>query len=208
MRVVEPGDVSRGDIYYLLNSIVVPRPIAWVSTLGADGVPNIAPHSYTTVASVAPPMLLFVSMGDKDTVRNVRDTGTFVINVVDGQHAAQMNTTAADAPPGVSEFELAGLTPVPSLKVAAPRCGEAPVSIECELDRVIDLGSDPSHIVLGRVVALHVEQRLYDEKDRVDPARLDAIARMGGATYSTTHERFDMKRPSYADLNGGSDGNG
>lgn len=198
MRAVEPGSLSRAEVYGLLNTIVVPRPIAWVSSIDEHGRHNLAPHSYMTVAGVVPPTLLFVSVGDKDTVRNVRATRNFVVNTVDRRLASQMNVSAADAPPGVSEFDLAHLVPVPSTKVAAPRVQGAPVSIECELDRIEPVGSEPSYVILGRALVFHIAERLFDgERMRVDPAELDAIARMGGALYSSTTDRFSMLRPTY-----------
>lgn len=200
MRLISPDQIDHGSMYYLLNSIVVPRPIAWVSTVDGHGRTNLAPHSYMTVAAVAPPTLMFVSIGDKDTVRNVRATGCFVINSVDRRMATQMNTSAADAPPGVSEFGLAGLAEIASTHVAAPRVVGSPVAVECELDRIVEVGNQPSFVVLGRAVALHVAERLFDERGRVDPAELDAIARMGGSLYSTTADRFTLLRPRYDEL--------
>lgn len=200
MRHVDPSAVPRDAMYFLLNSVIVPRPIAWVSSLAPDGTLNLAPHSYATIASVAPPTLLFTSIREKDTVRNVRATGSFVVSVVDRELAERMNVTAADAPPHRSEFELAGLTPAASAHVPVPRVAEAPVAIECELDRVVEIGSDPSFVVFGRVLAMHVAERLYDDRDRLDPARLDAVARMGGSVYSTTRDRFSLVRPRFDDL--------
>jgi flavin reductase (DIM6/NTAB) family NADH-FMN oxidoreductase RutF len=200
MRHIDPDAIDALSMYYLLNSVVVPRPIAWVSTIDGAGQHNLAPHSYMTIAASSPPTLLFVSIGDKDTLRNAADTGCFVVNTVNHELAERMNLTAANAPRGVSEFGFSGLTPAPSLKVAAPRVAEAPVAMECEVDRVIDVGDLPAHIVLGRVVALHIQADLFDDNDRVDPERLDAVARMGGSLYSTTRDRFTLVRPKFDDL--------
>lgn len=200
MRALDPADLERAELYALINSIVVPRPIAWVSSVNDRGTPNLAPHSYTTIASVNPLQLLFVSIGDKDTVKNVRATRSFVVHGVDRRLAEHMNVSASDAPADISEFELSGLTPLPSRRVPAPRVAEAPIALECELDRIVELGSDPSFVVIGTVVALHVAERLFDAKGRVDAAEFDAIARMGGALYSTTADRFTMIRPTYESL--------
>ncbi|MBC7460538.1 MAG: flavin reductase family protein [Thermoleophilia bacterium] len=178
--------------------MVVPRPIAWVSTIAADGTANLAPHSFCTVAGTQPPTLAFTSIGEKHTVANVRATGDFVFHVVDYAITERMNITAANAPADVSEFELAGLEQTASSKVRSPRVVGAPVAMECVLDRIIEVGH--SRMVLGTVVQLHIAERLFDARDRVDPGRLDAVARMGGATYATTRDRFDLTRPVYDDL--------
>ncbi len=198
MRTILPADRDTQQLYFLLNSLVVPRPIAWVSTLGADGTANLAPHSYFTVAASAPPAVSFTSIGDKDTVANVRATGEFVVNVAGHELVERMNVTSANAPADVDEFELAGLTKAPSDVVAAPRVAEAPVAIECRLVEVVEVGN--GRVVIGECVAFHVAERLWDERDRVDPARLDAVARMGGSVYATTRDRFELRRPTYEEL--------
>lgn len=198
MRTLRPDEHEPRALYYLLNSLVVPRPIAWVASRAADGTANLAPHSYCTVAATAPPTIAFTSIGDKDTVRNIRATGDFVVHVADHSLVERMNTTAADAPPHVSEFGLAGLTPLDSVTVRSPSVAEAPVALECVLDRVVEVGN--GRLVLGRIVLFHVAERLWDERGRVDPGLLDAVARMGGSTYATTRDRFELRRPTYAEL--------
>jgi flavin reductase (DIM6/NTAB) family NADH-FMN oxidoreductase RutF len=198
MRTLLPADHETRALYFLLNSLVVPRPIAWVSTRAADGTRNLAPHSYFTVAASDPPSVCFTSIGDKDTVRNVRATGEFVVNVADHALVERMNLTSADAPPDVSEFELAGLTPLEGEHVRSAIVAEAPVALECRLTEVVEVGN--GRVVIGEVLAFHVAERLWTEQGRVDPARLDAVARMGGSTYSTTRDRFELRRPAYAEL--------
>jgi flavin reductase (DIM6/NTAB) family NADH-FMN oxidoreductase RutF len=200
MRTLLPADHETKALYFLLNSLVVPRPIAWVSTVSADGTRNLAPHSYFTVAASAPPSLAFTSIGDKDTVTNVRATGEFVVHVADHALVERMNVTAANAPSDVSEFELAGLTAIAADHVRAPLVAEAPVAIECRLDQVVEVGN--GRVIIGECVAFHVAERLWDERDRVDPALLDAVARMGGSTYATTRDRFELRRPTYDELVG------
>jgi flavin reductase (DIM6/NTAB) family NADH-FMN oxidoreductase RutF len=200
MRTLVPADHDVKSLYFLLNSLVVPRPIAWVSTVSTDGTMNLAPHSYFTVAASDPPSLAFTSIGDKDTVTNVRATGEFVVHVADHALVEQLNVTAANAPADVSEFDLAGVSAVAADEVAAPIVGEAPVAIECRLTQIVEVGN--GRLVIGECVAFHVAERLWDERDRVDPARLDAVARMGGSTYATTRDRFELRRPTYADLVG------
>ena len=200
MLRIDPENMARGEMYFLLNSIIVPRPIAWISTVSPTGVANIAPHSYTTVASISPPTLLFVSIGRKDTVTNLEAHGEFVVNTVNYALAERMNITAADAPPSISEFELAELKLAPSSVVTPPRVADSPVALECTVTDIHALGSDPSFVVYGRVEAVHVARRLFDAQGRVDPIELDAVARMGGSMYSTTRDQFSLVRPSYADL--------
>ncbi|MCW2928784.1 MAG: Nitrilotriacetate monooxygenase component [Thermoleophilia bacterium] len=198
MRTLLPADHETQALYFLLNSLVVPRPIAWVSSLASDGTRNLAPHSYFTVVASDPPTIGFTSIGDKDTLANVRSTGEFVVHVADHALVERMNMTAARAPADVSEFGLAGVTPLDSSHVAPATVAEAPVSMECELDRVVEVGN--GRFVIGRVVAFHVAERLWDERERVEPGRLDAVARMGGSTYATTRDRFELRRPTYEEL--------
>lgn len=200
VRTFDLRELPRSEAYALLNGAIVPRPIAWVGSVSIDGVTNLAPHSYSNVACVSPPMLLFVSVGRKDTVANCEATGVYTVNVVDRALAESMNVTAANAPHGVSEFGLAGVAAVIGTRVAAPRVAEAPVSFECEVERTIELGGEPSVLVLGRVVMAHVAERVLDARGRIDPAALDAVARLGGIAYSTIRDRFEMVRPTYADV--------
>jgi flavin reductase (DIM6/NTAB) family NADH-FMN oxidoreductase RutF len=205
LRTIDLAGMPGRDGYFLLNSLVVPRPIAWVGTVREDGVRNLAPHSFFTVACDRPPMLMFVSLGEKDTVRNIRATGSFTINVVDGAMAEAMNVTAANAPHGIDELDLARLQGVPGERVAAPRVLGAPATFECEVERIVELGdagdgSPRSFAVVGNVVLLHVAERVLDERGRVDPAALDAVARMGASDYATTRDRFVLRRPTYDDL--------
>ena len=197
---IDPAvDLDARGMYFLLTSLVVPRPIAWVSTVSAEGRPNLAPHSFFTVASSAPPTVLFVSIGDKDTVKNVRATRSFVVNIAGHALAEKMNATSINAPHGVSEFELAGLTEMASDIVAAPLLAEAPAALECELTQIVQTGAEPSFAIFGKVVRVHLARDIMDARNRVDPALLDPIGRMGGADYATTRDRFPMTRPAWAD---------
>jgi flavin reductase (DIM6/NTAB) family NADH-FMN oxidoreductase RutF len=197
-RIIDPEDRDARELYFLLNSLVVPRPIAWVATRSASGVANLAPHSYFTIASTAPPALAFTSIGDKDTVTNIRETGALVIHVVDHALVQQMNDTAANAPSEVSEFALAGLASRPASLVQADIVEAAAVAIECELDRIVEVGN--GRMVIAQCRRFHVAERVWDERDRVAPERLDAVARMGGASYATTRDRFELNRVTYEEL--------
>jgi flavin reductase (DIM6/NTAB) family NADH-FMN oxidoreductase RutF len=156
-RTLLAADHETRAMYFLMNSLVVPRPIAWVSTLAADGTRNLAPHSFFTVAATAPPSIAFTSIGDKDTVTNIRATGEFVVHVAGHDLVEQMNLSSASAPSDVSEFELAGVTAVDASIVAPPIVAEAPVAIECRLDRVVEIGN--SRMVIGECLAFHVAER-------------------------------------------------
>ncbi|WP_372658085.1 flavin reductase family protein [Hydrogenophaga sp.] len=184
------------------NAIVGPRPIGWVSTLGADGVANLAPYSFFNAFNYTPPIVGFSSIGYKDSVRNIEATGEFVWNLVTRPLAEAMNQTCASVPPEVDEFALAGLTPAASRIVRAPHVLESPVTFECKLSQLIRLSSaqgDPidSWLVLGEVVGIHIAQHLL--KDGVyDTANADHVLRGGGpADYFSIgpEQLFKMFRP-------------
>ena len=190
---LDPDSVP-GGIYHLLNAVVVPRPIAWVSTRSADGVDNLAPHSYFTISSVIPPVVQFTSIGVKDSLRNAQATGEFVVSLCTEPLARQVNVTAVPFPSAESEFDAAGLTREPSARVAPPRVAESPVSLECELADVRSFGA--STVVFGRVVWVAVKPEVVRD-DRVAIDLLRPIARLSGADYSTIGDVFAIKRQSH-----------
>jgi len=184
------------------NAIVGPRPIGWISTQSRAGVRNLAPYSFFNAFNYTPPIVGFASIGYKDTVKNVEETGQFCWNLATRTLAAQMNASCAAVPPEVDEFELAGLTPAASRLVAVPRVAESPVSFECRLTQLIQLqGADgqavPSWLVLGEVVGVHIDRALL--KDGVyDTAHAGHILRGGGpADYFEIgpEQLFRMFRP-------------
>ncbi len=193
---VPPSDAP-GGVYHFLTGVVAPRPIAWVSTVGPGGVLNVAPYSYFQILAHTPPTLGVVSVGEKDTLRNIRVAGEYVINIACDDLVEQMNLTAANFPPEVDEFAWAGLTPVPSHTVAVPAVREAPVSIEMRLTEIKPIGD--SFLIIGE--AQHVRYSAGIVVDgRVDPARLQLVGRMAGSTYARTTDRFNLKRPTYQSL--------
>jgi flavin reductase (DIM6/NTAB) family NADH-FMN oxidoreductase RutF len=198
-RSFDPEHMDATAVYHLLNALVIPRPIAWVSTISAEGVPNLAPHSYFTAVSSRPPMVCFSSGGEKDTLRNLRHSGDFVVNVVPEELAHEMNLTSADFPPGESEFAASGLTPTPSARVRAPRLLESPASLECVVEREVEVGDVPNIVVFGRVVAMHVAERVMED-GRVEVSKIRPVGRLSGSGYSWTREFFRMERPTYAGL--------
>jgi flavin reductase (DIM6/NTAB) family NADH-FMN oxidoreductase RutF len=208
MHSFDPQQESVQNIYKLMIGAIVPRPIAFVSSLDVRGVRNLAPFSFFNGVSADPPVVLFcasVRRGDpqrgvgphKDTLLNVIDTREFVINVVTESIAEKMNLTSAQVPPDVDEFELSGLTPLPSELVKPPRVAESPVQMECRLRQIVEISEKlhGSTIVLGDVLRFHVREDLV-ENFRIDADKLAAIGRMGGPTYVRTRDRFDLERPA------------
>ena len=184
------------------NAIVAPRPIGWISSIDAQGRCNLAPYSFFNAFNDTPPIVGFSSVGAKDSLRNVQQTGEFAWNLATRPLAESMNRTSASVPPGVDEFVLAGLTPAPSRLIAAPRVAESPVSFECRVTQVIQLqGADGTKVdtwlTLGEVVAVHIDRALL--KDGVyDTAAAQPILRGGGsADYFSigAAQRFRMARP-------------
>ena len=189
------------DQYKLLASTVVPRPIAWVVSLSAEGRLNAAPFSFFNVFGAGPPILCIGigarRPGDcKDTGENIRQTGEFVVNLVAHDNAEAMNVTAIEFGPEIDELAEAKLTTLPSFKVRPPRIAESPVAMECLRHSIIEFGPDRA-LVIGEVVAMHVRDDavLDAERCHIDTPKLDLIGRMhGGGWYSRTTDRFDMPR--------------
>ncbi|MED5608814.1 NADH-FMN oxidoreductase RutF, flavin reductase (DIM6/NTAB) family [Pseudomonas delhiensis] len=194
--------LAPADAYRWLASTVTPRPIAWVSTLSAEGHGNLAPFSFFQVISDEPPTLMVnTSIRDdgsvKDTLRNVRETGQLVIHLVSAAHAEAMNATAATLPHGVSEIEQAGIATLPSVRVAPPRVAGAVVAFECELAQIQPYPADkPScYLIFARVLLAHIDDAVLRDERHVDPARLDLVGRLGGTQYAFTRDTFSMIRP-------------
>jgi len=202
----DPDGSSASDIYKLMIGMVVPRPIAFVSSLDEHGVRNLAPFSYFMACTADPPVVCFVSgyrkaeLPTKDTLRNIAATKEFVVNIVSEEFADKMNLTSAEVAPEVDEFELSGLTPVASELVRPPRVGESHAQMECRLRQLLPIGEHPGGgtVIFGDVLCFHVDDGVIDKyKDgyKIDPDRLKAVGRMGGPTYVRTRDRFDMARP-------------
>lgn len=190
-QVFDPDDPGTRS-YDLLTSIVVPRPIAWISTTSADGVNNLAPHSFFTVACHAPPMVSFTSVGHKDTLRNVLATGEFVVNVAGEGHQEQVNASSAPYDPEVDEAAALGITLEPSETVTPPRVADAPASLECRLHTTVPVGD--SVIVIGAVVAITVvESALQDGRPTIDALR--PLSRLGRDEWGLPPEVIRLTRP-------------
>ena len=190
----------------VLTGVVVPRPIAFVSTASADGIINLAPFSFFNAVAYDPPTIVFSSSryaGDKrekrkDTLVNIEETGEFVINVVVDDIAEAMNRTAAEYPAEVNEFEIAGLTATPSEVVAPPRVAESPVNMECRLSQVVPIGRGERYwgLVIGEIVLLHIRDDLIDGH-RINQEKLRPTGRLAGDMYCYTADTFELVRPVY-----------
>ncbi len=210
MLSLNPADCETRQVYKLMTGIIVPRPIALVSTIDRHGLRNLAPFSFFTGVGSNPPTVLFCptvraaslngAEGEsdlrKDTLRNVEETGEFVVNIVSEAIAAGANAAAAEVPPEVDEFLLAGLTPLASEAVRPPRVAESPAQMECKLIQVVYTNRAPGAgvVVLGEIVRFHVRTSLFDDF-RIDPAGLDAVGRMAGNTWVRTRDRIELIRP-------------
>ncbi|MGH7943729.1 MAG: flavin reductase family protein [Opitutaceae bacterium] len=190
------------DAYAWMISTIMPRPIAWVSTVSAKGITNLAPFSFFQGVTSNPPTLMFVPVNrrdgvKKDTVRNIEQVPEFVVNLVPFALGEQMNASSTMLRYGESEFEAFGIASAPSERVRPPRVAAAPVAFECTLDRFVHLGEGPlaANVVFGRIELAHVDDSVLAANGKPDPAKLDLIGRMGGETFSRTRERFDLKRP-------------
>jgi flavin reductase (DIM6/NTAB) family NADH-FMN oxidoreductase RutF len=213
---VIPSDLEHRELYNILISAVVPRPIAWVSSLSASGQPNLAPFSFFNAVCAKPPLLVFApgmrlpheseagadeaaghpGVHIKDTLRNIRETGEFVINMVTFELAEAMNLTSGEYDASVNEFELAKIASAPSKIVRSPRVAESPVSFECKLYQILDFNPGPegSSLVIGEIVSVHIDEQ-HLKNGRLDRDSLDVVGRMGGMQYTRTNQRFEMVRP-------------
>jgi flavin reductase (DIM6/NTAB) family NADH-FMN oxidoreductase RutF len=200
--VLDPLASNYQDVYKILIGAIVPRPIAFVSTISPEGIPNLAPFSFFTAISANPPVICFCPTRKsgpeprKDTLRNISATREFVVNIVSEEISGQMNITSGDFAADVDEFEAAGLTPIPSDLVKPPRVAESHVHMECKLYLTIEISDLPGggNLVIGEVIRLHVDDA-YVDNFKIDPDKLRAIGRMGGNSYARTTDRFDMIRP-------------
>lgn len=180
ITVVDAAELSARKAFGLLKAAVVPRPVAWTSTISPGGIPNLAPFSFFTVVSSLPPMVLLSVEYQpdgrlKDSAANIEATGEFVINIAPATMAESVDLTSTDVDPVVDEFVLAGVTPAPCRWVRPPRIAESPISLECRLHTTVQPGSD--RLIIGEVVAFHLDTSVLDPAGRVDTALLDPVAR-------------------------------
>lgn len=205
--IIDPKEHKQADIYKLMIGAIVPRPIAFVSTVSPAGVLNLAPFSFFNGVASNPPTVLFCPVvrkdgKEKDTLVNVEATGVFTVNIVAEPIAVQMNLCSGDYPPEVDEFALSGLTPVPGTLVASPRVKESPAAMECKLREIVRIGDGSpgsGAVVIGEILLFHFVDGLVTDF-RVDQEKLRAIGRMGGPSYTRTTDRFDLVRPKTGEL--------
>jgi flavin reductase (DIM6/NTAB) family NADH-FMN oxidoreductase RutF len=207
MTTFNAADLTPQQNYKLLAGTVLPRPIAFVSTISARGIRNLAPFSFFTVASANPPIVVFCPLfrppnpkqlaSTKDTLSNIVATKEFVLNIVSEDFVGKMNEAAAEVPPEVDEWELSGLTPVPSELVSPPRVGESRMQMECRLVQLVVASEKPlgGTIVMGEVLRFHVADEILKDDYHIDADELNAVGRMAGAGYIRTTDRFDLERP-------------
>ena len=199
MKII-PGEFERFSA--VLTGVVVPRPIALVSSVSPDGIVNLAPFSFFNAVAYDPPTIVMgisrsAGWKDKDTLANIEATREFVINVVVDDIAAAMNSTAAEYPADVDEFAVSGLTPIPSDQVSPPRVAESPVNMECRLNQVIQLGDASAHaLVIGEIALLHIRDDIITGH-RVDHHRLNPVGRLAGNMYCHTDNTYSLTRPAY-----------
>jgi flavin reductase (DIM6/NTAB) family NADH-FMN oxidoreductase RutF len=201
-RLVHAAELDRRQSYRLITTLVVPRPIGWLSTRGADGTPNLAPYSYFNAVAGAP-MMVAASVGrrrdgaPKDALATIRESGAFCVNIVTERHLEAMVRTAGDYPPHMDEFEIAGLALAEAESVAAPYVADAPAVLECTLVREVTLDPAPNTLVIGEVLAVRLGPELrYDpERFAVDPASLRPVGRLGEERYTLLGDIHHIPRP-------------
>ncbi|MER2046984.1 MAG: flavin reductase family protein [Solibacillus sp.] len=202
MKKIDPKQISERENYKFLIGSIIPRPIAFVTSISEDGVVNAAPFSFFNIVSSNPPMIsvsIQRKKGEpKDTARNIRAKEQFVVHIVDTENVEQVNKTAANLPPDESEIAVAGLSLVKSEKIDVPGVKEAKVRLECVLEKALELGGDDENagcdLIVGKVVYYHIVESLYED-GRIDPKGLGAISRLAGNDYAKIGEQFTIERP-------------
>ncbi|MDQ0859514.1 flavin reductase family protein [Bacillus sp. V2I10] len=201
MLSIDPSKNTERENYKFLIGSIIPRPIAFITTMSKDGILNGAPFSYFNIVSSNPPMISLAIQrsegSQKDTARNIIDLKEFVIHIVDEQNVEKVNKTAANLPPDQSEIELGKLSPIESVKISVPGVREAKIRMECSLEHYLELGgldSPGCDLIIGKVVQFHIENNIY-ENGRIDPIGLAAVSRMAGQNYAKIGEIFTIERP-------------
>lgn len=194
------AELGSKDAYKLLTSAVIPRPIAWVSTVSTEGVPNLAPYSFFNAVAGDPLTVMFAPSvkGDgspKDSLKNAQDTGEFVVNLADEPLAEALNHTSGAFAHGVSEFAEAGLEAAPSSLVRPPRVAAAPVALECRVSQLVPVAGSSSVLILGRVLTLHVREELLGDDGFIVAERFRPVARLGRDEYTALGRVFRLGRP-------------
>ncbi|MGE4232647.1 MAG: flavin reductase family protein [Bacteriovoracia bacterium] len=202
MVEIDLEKTSQKDAYKLLIGAIVPRPIAWVSTIGKNGITNVAPFSFFTGVSSAPPALMFSVTAnpdgsEKDTLRNCKETKEFVVNIVSEELAKPMNDSASQFPPNVSEIDQLKIKTLPSTKIKAPRVAVSPIQMECKVLQIVPIGQGigSGNVIIGQVIQFHVKDSVLIN-GRISLKDLKPIARLAGSSYAKVTETFELERPT------------
>lgn len=200
------GHLKAGLKHSPFQALVTPRPIGWISTVSKEGIVNLSPFSYFNAISSGPPAVMYTASGDhmeggeKDSLRNVRETGEFVFNLCTEELGRQMNDSSTHAPRDIDEFQVAGLTKAPSRLVKPPRVAESPVHLECQVIHImkIPLGEKTnSHMVMGRVLAVHIKDEFITPDGRFDTVKARPMGRLGYFDYNVVSDSIEMLRPGW-----------
>lgn len=194
MPKIDATDLTPDQSYALMSSVIIPRPIAWVGSRSTDGVDNLAPYSFFGVMSPAPPVLHVSSVGNKDSLANIRDTGVFSVSVITADLLEKMNDTAIDAPNSVSEFDHFDIAITEAEKINTPMPTLAPIKMECELHSITSIGS--ANMIFGTVVQFHIADEIWGQ-DSVDVTKFETVARTARGYYLTGGTYIRMRRPTW-----------
>lgn len=199
---IDLANIEARESYFYLISSITPRPIAWVSSCSNGGHHNLAPFSFFCGVCAHPPTLAFSPVNrpdgsQKDTVRNIRENGEFVVNVVTESLAEKMNISAAEFGFHESEFEKGKIESVDSVNIRPLRVANSPIQFECRVHQIVDVGTGPlaANLIIGNIVLMHLDENVLDDKKRIDPDLVKSIGRMGGIEYCRTTDRLQMKIP-------------
>ena len=195
---IDPNEIDKKETYNLFTSVIVPRPIAWVTTVNEDGSTNAAPFSFFMGVTISPPRLA-ISVSSrrgepKDSARNIIRTKEFVVNLVTQKNVIAMNITAGEFEYGIDEIRQAGLSTTQAEKISTPLIKESPVNMECRLEHVVEIGEPTNYLIIGEVVLFHIDEAIYSD-GVVDPHKLQSVGRMGNPLYSNVKDIFRMDRP-------------
>ena len=195
---IDPNEIGKKEAYNLFTSVIVPRPIAWVTTLNESGSMNAAPFSFFMGVTIHPPRLAFSVSSrkgePKDSARNIIRNKEFVVNLVTQSTVTAMNITSVDYEYGIDELQQANLSTGESEKISTPYIKESPVNMECRLEKIVEIGEPTSYLIIGEVVLFHVDDAVYSDRV-VDPHKLKSVGRMGNPHYSNVNDIFRMERP-------------
>ncbi len=201
---INPTTISYQSVYKIMTGSILPRPIGWISSIDSNGHPNLAPFSFFNAVCSNPPTVLFCSSirgsdgKTKDTLNNVRATNEFVVNIVTEELLQAMNASSIEAPPDFDEFNYAGLTLSPSVRIKPPRIKESPIHYECKVKQIIEISDQPggASIVIGSIVHIHVDDGIMFGNDKINLTALKPIGRLMGSGYCRVTDIIEIERPN------------